>query len=217
MTLIFVIVAGFGAILVVAALENKTNIGQTFQDIINGNVRVAKQQPSNGTSNLGPEAGGVPGGGSLATSPNVGTKWVTDFPQTFGFGQMFGQFPNTGVDFGTPYQTPIGSLVSGTVVSAQDVPNEGGAVLVQFQEGAQTLYAAYIHMSSFAVSVGQHVNVGQEIGLSGGQIGYGNMPASSLLSSGPHTLFGLFTAPITDFAHAVNPSVFLKQFEGVTT
>jgi len=78
-----------------------------------------------------------------------------------------------GIDFGVPLGTNVKSTMSGQVVHA-GWNNEGYGNLVIVQNGPYRTY--YAHLSSVPVKVGDTVNAGQVIGLSGST---GN-------STGPH-------------------------------
>ena len=78
-----------------------------------------------------------------------------------------------GIDFGVPLGTNVKSTMSGQVVHA-GWNNEGYGNLVIVQNGPYRTY--YAHLSSIPVKVGDTVNAGQVIGLSGST---GN-------STGPH-------------------------------
>jgi murein DD-endopeptidase MepM/ murein hydrolase activator NlpD len=78
-----------------------------------------------------------------------------------------------GLDFGAPVGTPVRATMGGKVVYA-GWNNEGYGNLVIVENGAYRTY--YAHLSNIPVSVGQHVQPGTVIGLSGNT---GN-------STGPH-------------------------------
>jgi murein DD-endopeptidase MepM/ murein hydrolase activator NlpD len=70
-----------------------------------------------------------------------------------------------GLDFAVPAGTPVAALNSGTVVLARFMFFEGNCVVIDHGQGLMSLY---LHFSQFKVGEGDHVNRGQEIGLSGG-------------------------------------------------
>jgi len=119
--------------------------------------------------------------------------WNTD-PIT----QAYGVNGEQGVDFGNAFHTPITALFGGTVVEAQRTNwgnglSSGGLVeiLTNLQgKGQEGSY--YLHLDTIdpGVKVGSHVDVGQLLGLSGGQLYGGNWPTSRAYSDGPHTEFG---------------------------
>jgi murein DD-endopeptidase MepM/ murein hydrolase activator NlpD len=102
--------------------------------------------------------------------------------------------PHYAVDIPTPYATPITDLLAGTVVKSDYAP-WGGEVFVKLANGLQEYF---YHLSSLNVSVGQSVQPGQLIGLSGGQNSGGNHPVSSLYSSGPHVHFGITNGQVVN-------------------
>ncbi len=80
---------------------------------------------------------------------------------------------HNGLDFGVPVGTPVRSTMDGRVVYA-GWNDQGYGNLVIVENGPYRTY--YAHLSSIPVSVGQQVNAGAVIGLSGNT---GN-------STGPH-------------------------------
>jgi murein DD-endopeptidase MepM/ murein hydrolase activator NlpD len=84
------------------------------------------------------------------------------------------------LDFALPVGSNIGASASGTVIAAKSPyawnGGYGGMVVLKHDNGAQTLYA---HLSELKVAVGQQVQQGQVIGLSG----------NTGRSTGPHLHF----------------------------
>lgn len=78
-----------------------------------------------------------------------------------------------GTDIGAPWGSPIYAVLDGIVQSAGRAGGYGNFLKLQHGGGLQSGYG---HMSSFAVSPGQHVRQGQVIGYVG----------STGLSTGPH-------------------------------
>ena len=73
--------------------------------------------------------------------------------------------PHQGLDFRVPTGTPVAAMNSGTVLLARPLYYEGNFVVMDHGQGFLTLY---LHLSEFKVKEGDHVERGQEIGLSGG-------------------------------------------------
>ena len=73
--------------------------------------------------------------------------------------------PHQGLDFRVPTGTPVAAMNSGTVLLARLLYYEGNFVVIDHGQGLLTLY---LHLSEFKVKEGDHVERGQEIGLSGG-------------------------------------------------
>jgi hypothetical protein len=89
---------------------------------------------------------------------------------------------NGGIDWGIPNGTSIRAAQSGIVTVARgDTDGYGTHIRIETTDGATKYLAIYGHMQSFSVSIGQQVQVGQEIGLSDNT---GN-------STGPHLHFEL--------------------------
>ncbi|MCX4676329.1 M23 family metallopeptidase [Streptomyces sp. NBC_01433] len=108
---------------------------------------------------------------------------------------------HSGQDFAVPIGTKVQAAHSGTVVKAGpngggDGPAYGNAVVIKHSNGK---YSQYAHLSKINVRVGQQVNTGQTIALSGNT---GN-------SSGPHLHFEIRTTP--NYGSALNPVSFLRS------
>lgn len=109
-----------------------------------------------------------------------------------------------GVDIGTPFHTPITALYAGTVRwSGRTQWNSGGSsggevTIVCNVPGRGILTSYYLHTDVNYVKVGDTVQAGQLIALSGGQLSGGQWPVQNTrkttFSTGPHTEFG-FNAP----------------------
>ncbi|SDK41764.1 M23 family metallopeptidase [Streptomyces indicus] len=132
---------------------------------------------------------------------------VDDYTLTASFAQAGGMWAHkhSGQDFAVPVGTPVDSVHAGTVVKAGpngagDGPAYGNAIVIKHDNGK---YSQYAHLSKIQVRVGQKVNTGQQIALSGNT---GN-------SSGPHLHFEIRTTP--NYGSAINPVAYLRSL-GVT-
>lgn len=85
---------------------------------------------------------------------------------------------HTGIDYGLPEGTTVLAASAGKVVFANNGGAYGLLVRLEHDDGLQTWYG---HLSSLAVSQGDHVDVGHVIGLSG----------NTGRSTGPHLHFEL--------------------------
>jgi murein DD-endopeptidase MepM/ murein hydrolase activator NlpD len=74
------------------------------------------------------------------------------------------QSVHQGLDYAVPQGTPIFATNEGTVVLAQPLFFEGTCVMIDHGQGLLTLY---MHLSELKVKAGDHVDRGQQIGLSG--------------------------------------------------
>ena len=92
------------------------------------------------------------------------------------------------------YTTEIHAAKAGTVIVSQYSSSYGNYVVVSHGSGNTTLYA---HMSSRKVSVGQYVNQGDVLGITGST---GN-------STGPHLHF-----EITENGVRINPLNYLTGY-----
>ncbi|MFJ2784709.1 MULTISPECIES: peptidoglycan DD-metalloendopeptidase family protein [unclassified Streptomyces] len=111
-------------------------------------------------------------------------------------GSMWSSGYHTGVDFIASSGTTVRAVGAGTVVSAGWSGSYGNEVVIQHADGN---YSQYAHLSSLAVSAGQAVSGGQQIGLSGST---GN-------STGPHLHFEIRTSP--GYGSDVDPLAYLRQ------
>ncbi|MEU3555222.1 M23 family metallopeptidase [Streptomyces fragilis] len=155
-------------------------------------------------------AAGAPTAGTPAAAAQVNTKapagnaWV-DPVQKYKLSASFAQnggmwaHKHSGQDFAVPTGTKVFAVHEGTVVKAGswgagDGPAYGNAVVIKHGNGT---YSQYAHLSKVQVSVGEKVNTGEQIALSGNT---GN-------SSGPHLHFEIRTS--ANYGTAVNPVQFL--------
>lgn len=107
-----------------------------------------------------------------------------------------GSTNHKGIDIGgVGYTTPVSAVKNGTVIISQYSKSYGNYVVVSHSSGNTALYA---HMSSRSVSVGQEVQQGDRLGITGST---GN-------STGPH-----IHLEITENGSRVNP---LKYLSGYT-
>lgn len=111
-------------------------------------------------------------------------------------GAMWSSGYHTGVDFAAPTGSSVKAIGAGTVVSAGWSGAYGNEVVIQHTDGT---YSQYAHLSSLAVSGGQSVSGGQQIGLSGST---GN-------SSGPHLHFEVRTGP--SYGSDIDPLGYLRE------
>jgi murein DD-endopeptidase MepM/ murein hydrolase activator NlpD len=99
------------------------------------------------------------------------------------------------VDLAAAWGTPIRAAGAGTVIAAGPAEGYGNAVLIDHGNGYLTHYG---HLAAITVTVGQHVNPGEQIGNEG----------STGHSTGPHLHFevhkGTYKNPIepTGWMHA---------------
>ncbi|MGW2087721.1 M23 family metallopeptidase [Streptomyces sp. NPDC001880] len=108
---------------------------------------------------------------------------------------------HSGQDFAVPIGTKVEAAHSGVVVKAGpngggDGPAYGNAVVIKHANGT---YSQYAHLSEIDVRIGEAVETGEKIALSGNT---GN-------SSGPHLHFEI--RHTADYGSAVNPVSFLNN------
>jgi murein DD-endopeptidase MepM/ murein hydrolase activator NlpD len=75
------------------------------------------------------------------------------------------QSMHQGLDYAVPRGTSVSALNSATVLLARPLFFEGNCVVLDHGQGLLTLY---LHLSEIKVKEGEHVEPGQQIGLSGG-------------------------------------------------
>jgi biotin carboxyl carrier protein len=75
------------------------------------------------------------------------------------------QSTHQGLDYAVPAGTPVSAVNAGTVLLARPLYFEGNCVVLDHGQGLLTLY---LHLSDFKVKEGEHVERGQQIGVSGG-------------------------------------------------
>ncbi|GGR25268.1 M23 family metallopeptidase [Streptomyces roseolus] len=111
-------------------------------------------------------------------------------------GSMWSSGYHTGADFIASSGTNVRAVGAGTVVSAGWSGAYGNEVVIKHADGN---YSQYAHLSSLAVSAGESVSGGQQIGLSGST---GN-------STGPHLHFEIRTSP--SYGADIDPLAYLRQ------
>lgn len=110
-------------------------------------------------------------------------------------GAMWSSGYHTGQDFVVPTGTRVKAIANATVVSAGWGGAYGNQVVLRLADGK---YAQYAHLSSIAVSAGQSVSEGQQLGLSGAT---GNV-------TGPHLHFEIRTSP--NYGSDLDPLAYLR-------
>ncbi|MFD3487510.1 M23 family metallopeptidase [Streptomyces sp. NPDC058665] len=122
---------------------------------------------------------------------------------SFGIGGGRWAHKHSGQDFAVPVGTNVKAAHDGVVVKAGpngagDGPAYGNAIVIK--HGTKNAkYSQYAHLSKVKVNIGQKVDKGESIALSGNT---GN-------SSGPHLHFEIRTTP--NYGSAINPLTFLRS------
>ncbi|WP_031081054.1 M23 family metallopeptidase [Streptomyces sp. NRRL WC-3549] len=143
---------------------------------------------------------------AATAAKNKAAAWKTPVNKyvlsaTFGTGGDRWSNKHSGQDFAVPIGTKVVAAHSGTVVKAGpngggDGPAYGNAIVIKHSNGK---YSQYAHLSKIQVKIGEHVNTGEKIALSGNT---GN-------SSGPHLHFEIRTTP--NYGSAINPVSYLNS------
>lgn len=100
---------------------------------------------------------------------------VTNWNLTSNFGYRWGRL-HAGADVGVPIGTTVRASRAGQVITAGWVGGYGNCVIIDHGDGVTTRYG---HLSEVTVSVGQYVDQGQQVALSG----------NTGRSTGPHLHF----------------------------
>lgn len=141
--------------------------------LFEGAKKSSKKEES-GQDGLGDDLGGSTGTGKL------GSKLIYPLPKrarvSGKFGTNRGDHIHAGVDLGVPVGTPVMAIQGGVVTKISTKGPRGKAIYVKHPGGMVTISQ---HLSSFKAKVGDRVDQGQVIGLSG-NTGY---------SKGPHLHF----------------------------
>ena len=78
------------------------------------------------------------------------------------------QKPHQGIDYYAPVGTAVYAVKEGTIVDVGSLGDYGKYITLEFtQEDGTTAWAFYAHLSVQSVKIGQQVNEGDEIGLTG--------------------------------------------------
>ncbi|MBC9718393.1 M23 family metallopeptidase [Streptomyces sp. TRM66268-LWL] len=126
------------------------------------------------------------------TTPIAGSYVSTGYKAG---GAVWSSGSHTGVDFHAASGTSVHAVGMGTVVEAGWGGAYGNNIVIKMNDGTYTQYG---HLSSIAVTVGQQVTPGQQIGLSGAT---GNV-------TGPHLHFEARTSP--DYGSDIDPVSYLR-------
>lgn len=85
--------------------------------------------------------------------------------------------PHQGWDFLAENGTPCYAIADGVVKLIYSSKDYGKVLVLSFQWNGREFFAAYAHLSSITVTVGQSVKRGDKVALSGSSGNAGNMPA----------------------------------------
>ncbi|WP_318207483.1 M23 family metallopeptidase [Streptomyces sp. SJL17-1] len=110
-------------------------------------------------------------------------------------GSLWSSGSHSGIDFHASYGSSVVSVGSGTVVEAGWGGAYGNNIVIRMNDGTYTQYG---HLSSIGVYVGQSVEPGERIGISGST---GN-------STGPHLHFEARTT--SEYGSDINPISYLR-------
>jgi murein DD-endopeptidase MepM/ murein hydrolase activator NlpD len=133
--------------------------------------------------------------------------WPEGTPITQEFGDMFSGYAHRGRDAGCPAGTPIVAEAPATVVACTNDGSFGIAICLDYGNG---LYGIHAHNSVAKVAIGDRVQAGQLISLSG-YTGYVQPPGPG----GAHCHYQLCinTQFPTDISYSRDPRLFLEDFD----
>ena len=139
-----------------------------------------------------------PGVSRWAMLANAPSLWPVTGTITSSFGERQDPFNgegafHSGIDIATAYGDPVRATADGEVLKAGFANGYGREVLIDHDNGIQTLYG---HLSGFAVTAGEHVSRGQVIGYVG----------TSGRSTGPHLHY-----EVRIHDTPVNPHKYLRE------
>jgi murein DD-endopeptidase MepM/ murein hydrolase activator NlpD len=97
---------------------------------------------------------------------------------TFGMVRNQGTQAHQGWDLSASVGTPIYAVARGRIREIRDQGAYGLQISLEFQNGGQTLYAFYAHLSSVACAEGQTVLEGDLLGYTGKTGNASNLPAA---------------------------------------
>jgi murein DD-endopeptidase MepM/ murein hydrolase activator NlpD len=100
---------------------------------------------------------------TMAAAPDVWVLPLDEYEYTSPFGMRWGRL-HAGVDLAAPEGTPYKSVHAGTVTLAGWYGGYGYCVIVQHEDGTETVYG---HSSKLLVEEGQQVKAGDVLGLVG--------------------------------------------------
>ena len=130
------------------------------------------------------------------------TQYFGNTPFSTANSQIYNGHGHNAIDIAAPIGTAVDAALSGTVLGAGNTDlirgcySFGKRIMIKHYNGLNTLYA---HLSEIDVMIGQQINTGQIIGLSG-MTGY---------ATGPHLHFGVYATEGTEI-------VTLRQFRGAS-
>ena len=124
--------------------------------------------------------------------PVAGSRVTTGYKAG---GALWSSGSHSGIDFRAPSGSTVVAVGAGTVVEAGWGGAYGNNIVIRMNDGTYTQYG---HLSSIGVYVGQTVEPGQQIGVSG----------SSGNSTGPHLHFEARTS--SEYGSDLNPISYLR-------
>ncbi|MBR7677378.1 transglycosylase family protein [Streptomyces daliensis] len=168
----------------------------TLSGSASGSGDEVKTQPQGGASKTAETSDAGSDDGQSASSDYVKPVDAGTSTPYKASGGSWSSGSHTGVDFSASSGTPVKSVTSGTVVSADWGGAYGNEVVIKNDDGKYTQYG---HLTSSSVQPGQQVDAGEQIAVSGST---GN-------STGPHLHFEVRTGP--DYGSDIDPVSYLQS------
>ncbi len=110
-----------------------------------------------------------------------------------------------GVDIRANYEAVLATEMNGRVVSVNHNSSTGGgkSVTVEYQrDGGDAVQCTYMHLSAISVKVGDTVNAGQQVGVSGN---------TGTRTTGPHLHFGVKQVSADGTMRDIDPTMYLAE------
>ena len=138
-------------------------------------------------------------------------SWLSAIPSLlFGQGEPGSGAPSRGIDIPLNLDTPVGNILPGTVQAAYYGPGDTGTVDIATTVNGKPAIEEYLHLDQIFARVGQAFNVGDVVGLSGGQLSGGTHPTINrpdfTFSTGPHLKYAVDVS-----GQAIDPSGVIAQ------
>lgn len=128
------------------------------------------------------------------------------------FGDWYGSYQHRGTDFASPMQTPVYAPAAGRIVAPVNDGSFGYAVCIDHGDGWFTLYA---HLSYVSVGVGDWVEPGYILGLTGNS---GWNSSGQSLGYAPHLHWQFCDSksfPV-DISHSRDPMLYIVEVPDMT-
>jgi murein DD-endopeptidase MepM/ murein hydrolase activator NlpD len=128
--------------------------------------------------------------------------------------QQFMHDGHKGIDFAADLHTPVTAVLPGVVINGTGYFDFGGRVAVSSEWQGQPIICCYDHLDLDQVAIGTQVEIGTQLGLSGGETSGGWHPSQPRFSEGPHIHFQVFHPGWENFDHPIDPNPIIDAVRG---